>query len=253
MEVQASTQNTYTSQTKSVTTKESNSSNNFMSYLDNVNPSSFDNLEDDIERLYRSIMDDDSITGKELSELSYDQVKEFNEWLFKSLNDVVDGTTENFDKIPAFGADRGANLLVASTQLTSDNTFNKTMFKSMKDMNLSDSEKAHIFSELEKSISQSHNNQNLSLPYTAGTIHEYKRPGEVYTIQGNYNDLLTNLDSIIEKRLEKPIAETFKKQLEFLQENYKLIQTNYNEILTEEKNILNEITKNNRPNILMER
>jgi hypothetical protein len=89
----------------------------------------------------------------------------------------------------------------------------------MKDMNLSDSEKAHIFSELKKSISQSHNNQSLSLPYIAEIIHEYKMPGELYTIQ----------------------------------ENYKLIQTTYNEISAEEKNILNEITKNNRPNVLMKR
>lgn len=247
MEVQSSTQNTYTSDTKSTNTEEVSPSGNFMNYLDKTNPSAFDNLTEDKETLYRSIMLNDSIEKSELEKLNYEQVKEFDEWLFKSLNEVFDGTKEGLKKIPAFGLELVASPMVAATQLTTDDNFNKAIFETMKNPRLSDNEKSTILREITQSISQSHFDKELSTPYVGGTFTGYMMPGESFVVN-DYSGLLINILSVIEKGLDRPIDTTYKKQLEFLQESYKVIQEDYNKILDEEKSMLIEMTKNNRPN-----
>ncbi|MFA7091457.1 MAG: hypothetical protein WC149_06370 [Arcobacteraceae bacterium] len=109
------------------------------------------------EKLFREVLADDKIYMQEVKHFTYDQAKEFNEFLRKSM--TLDMTT--YIPVYQYEEDADPRILLGASTISYDEDFNKAFFETLKNMN--NTKESH---DLYNAVSDSlgYNNRYLFVP-----------------------------------------------------------------------------------------
>lgn len=183
-----------------------------------------------------------SLDERELKELSYEEIKELRKYLQEA--GVLKDTDANGNSIGGLGSS-----LLHITDLTNDESFNKTMFETMKtkdepglffmemkhNMEYAQGRRAHPWPTI--SLDEAQGNFSPMSAEEFKTIDVKKFLNEIIKA---YEELLFNLPYYLDR-----------KETEETLQGYKDLQESYQKELDEKNSILESYTKNNKENRLL--
>ncbi len=199
-----------------------------------------------VDKIFENMINEDGnlnvfIDESELKDLSYEEAKELREKLEE--NGYLE-ESKNGDQRISFGS-----ALLQVTNFSNDDDFNKTLFETMKTKEYP----GLYFDEIKHNIEYEAGNRQFPWPtisldeaqgnYTPFSNEQYKNL--------DIQQFLTNIIEIYQELLLKLPSYLDREETQETLDNYKELQKNYQEKQDEKKAILENLTKNNKQNPLI--
>jgi len=199
-------------------------------FIDLLPQSYFDNMNSEDEKRYREIMDDSHISYGEVDSLSFDQVKNMS---FEKSANILLKEGYSIDEIPLFSVDSRVDEFFSATEFTSDGTFNRAIFKTIKEAtNVTESQIMSATGQLQTHFLQKHFNKEFQIEtiggsYEGGVENLYFL--EKNNIKVNYDEFLNQALNYYGEMASDPMTlEGLREQSKFQYEWYFTLRENYN-------------------------
>lgn len=196
-------------------------------YLEQIPEEYYKNMSFEDKELFKKIMSDSHMSYGEVDSLSFEQVKQFNPFNASSYL-MQQGYSDDEILLPS--VDWRVSEFISATELTRDDTFNRAVFKTVKEAtNVTRDQISKSMSELTSNMMQLGFNKPFGGEFTGSQERPYLL--EKYNLNINYDELLAKGISFYgQEALSSQASKSITEEYKLFHEWYFALRENYNEV-----------------------